>query len=216
MLCLLFISGGYTFNMRKIIALREKINTSIKTTGDLIIEAARTRIGIPYKTLNCQKFVANVFDNKQLGKYNKAVLEDVGIKYFGKGGMLPNMIKNKENHGYGIVKRLCSGYSPYEKTYKSVDDVMKAIKPHLANGAIFQLEGHGRGHVGFVSFKEGKWHVIHSGGYTGSKVHEEPIEKLLQKWIDKSKYGIRFVVGTVDDTKVSNYKEKESVTSSKA
>ena len=106
-----------------------------------------------YSNLDCYEFVA-------------AVLEENGIRYYGKDGVGNALIEKARterksiNHfltGEGLTRLLSSDTISLNVKEGSVQKAWEMIEPRLKQGAILSFSTQRSGHTGIVGLRDGRW-----------------------------------------------------------
>lgn len=189
-----------------------------KSDEPALDDAVKEFMGKNYNKMDCYELVVSG-------------LENMGIKYTGKGGLGRHLINKaidkglSRNHyltGEGLLE--ATGYSVYNKTTFSVknpvsqaESAMKEMQKVLKEGQILSFSTRTRGHTGIVSKQDGIWTFINSGymdnnisGKNGTKqVGEEILAKELENWFrvaNSRKEGLKITLGDIDASKLVAYK----------
>lgn len=189
-----------------------------KSDEPALDDAVKEFMGKNYNKMDCYELVVSG-------------LENMGIKYTGKGGLGRHLINKaidkglSRNHyltGEGLLE--ATGHSVYNKTAFSVkkpvsqaESVMKEMQKVLKEGQILSFSTRTRGHTGIVSKQDGIWTFINSGymdnnisGKNGTKqVGEEILAKELENWFrvaNSRKEGLKITLGDIDASKLVAYK----------
>jgi len=130
-----------------------------------------------YSHLDCFEFVA-------------AVLEENGIRYYGKDGVGNALIQKAKtehkpsNHfltGEGLTRLLSSDTVSVNVKGESVQQAWEFLEPRLKEGAILTFSSRRAGHTGIVGVRDGRWVFVNSSGKLGNRrsyrVKEEDLGK---------------------------------------
>jgi len=174
-------------------------------------------MGKSYSDVNCYELVV-------------AGLNNMGVRYFGQGGMGNEMVtgalqkglpKNAYLNGEGLIR--FSGSESYRKSFARISDperqarqVMAEMAGHLEKGSILSFSTESRGHTGVVSNKDGEWTFINSGvmdhpvaATTTSKgVGEESLAREVENWFElaaEENESLVITVGKLNSTKLAAY-----------
>jgi hypothetical protein len=177
--------------------------------------ASTSRAGRPgrYSHLDCYEFVA-------------AVLEENGIRYYGKDGVGNALIaKAKTEHkssnhfltGEGLTRLLSSETVSVTVKGESVQQAWELLEPRLKEGAILSFSSRRAGHTGIVGLKDGRWVFINSSGKLGDRgsyrVREEDLGEEIRSRLEKAKKDkspLSITLGQVDRNLAAAYRKPES------
>jgi len=178
---------------------KEKASSPVPSAEDR--RASRASLPSRYRRLDCYEFVA-------------AVLEENGIRYYGKDGVGRALIEKAKtehkpsNHfltGEGLTRLLSSDTVTVKVQRESAQQVWETLEPMLKEGAILSFSSNRSGHTGFVGVKEGRWVFLNSSGKAGDKrsyrVKEEDLEAEIRTRLAtarKEKIGLSITLGQVD------------------
>jgi hypothetical protein len=172
-----------------------------------------------YSNLDCFQFVA-------------AVLEENGIRYYGKNGAGNALIKkavtehkpsNSFLTGEGVTQLLSSESFTLTVKESSFQGAWKKIEPRLKEGSILSFSSRRFGHTGIVGKRNGRWMLIHSSGTPEQKssyrVKEEDLAEEIRGWLEKAKKEKDFLsitVGQVDRDLAAAYNMPEPLSPGKS
>jgi hypothetical protein len=166
-----------------------------------------------YSHLDCYEFVA-------------AVLEENGIRYYGKDGVGNALIEKAKtehkpsNHfltGEGLTRLLSSDTVTVNVKGESVQQAWELLEPRLKEGAILSFSSRRAGHTGIVGVREGRWVFINSSGKLGNRrsyrVKEEDLGEEIRSRLAEAKRGkssLSITLGQVDRDLAAAYRRPES------
>lgn len=161
-----------------------------------------------YAQLDCFQFVA-------------AVLEDNGIRYYGKHGVGNALIRKaveaqKPSNcfltGEGVTRLLSREALTVTVKGNAFERAWEALEPHLREGAILSFSSRRFGHTGIVGARDGRWVFIHSSGNAGDnqsyRVKEEGLAGEITSWLARAGSENDFLsitVGHVDKELAASY-----------
>lgn len=167
-----------------------------------------------YSHLDCYEFVA-------------AVLEENGIRYYGKNGVGNALIdkarseRKPSNHfltGEGLTRLLSSDTVTLKVKGDSVQQAWEILEPKLKEGAILSFSSQRAGHTGIVGVRDGRWVFINSSGKLGDRrsyrVKEEDLGEEIRSWLAKAKREkspLSITLGQVDRDLAAAYRRPESL-----
>lgn len=199
-------------------SLRGRPRGEEKTSGTSLSDdpGRAPRVGSKerYSHLDCYEFVA-------------AVLEENGIRYYGKDGVGNALIeKARREHspanrfltGEGLTGLLSSDTVTVKVKGESVQQAWEMLEPRLKEGAILSFSSRRAGHTGIVGVRDGRWVFINSSGKLGDKrsyrVKEEDLGEEIRSWLAKAKSeksGLSITLGRVDRDLAAAYRKPESL-----
>lgn len=166
-----------------------------------------------YPHLDCYEFVA-------------AVLEENGIRYYGKDGVGNALIEKARaeskpsNHfltGEGLTQLLSSDTVTLKVKGETVQQTWEALEPKLKEGSILSFSSRRAGHTGIVGVRDGRWVFINSSGNLGEKrsyrLKEEDLVEEIQGWLKKARRDnspLSITLGQVDRDLAAAYRKPES------
>jgi hypothetical protein len=155
-----------------------------------------------------------------------AVLEENGIRYYGKDGVGNALIaKAKTEHkssnhfltGEGLTRLLSSETVSVTVKGESVQQAWELLEPRLKEGAILSFSSRRAGHTGIVGLKDGRWVFINSSGKLGDRgsyrVREEDLGEEIRSRLEKAKKDkspLSITLGQVDRNLAAAYRKPES------
>lgn len=161
-----------------------------------------------YAHMDCFQFVA-------------AVLEDNGIRYYGKQGVGNALIRKaveaqKPSNcfltGEGVTRLLSREAFTVTVKGNAFERAWGALDPHLREGAILSFSSRRFGHTGIVGARDGRWVFIHSSGNPGDnqsyRVKEEDLAGEISSWLEragKENDFLSITVGQVDRELAASY-----------
>ncbi len=155
-----------------------------------LAKAVKPYLGKPYQEMNCFELVVQG-------------MEELGIRYYGRGGLGEQLIKQaaekglSTNHylsGEGLIET--SGSRIYAKSVpkvfhptKEASRLYQEVRPLLHEGMILSFSTTTRGHTGIISRREEDWTYINSGhmdnrieGRASKGVGEELLNAEIRNW----------------------------------
>ena len=155
-----------------------------------LAEAVKPYIGKSYKEMNCFELVVQG-------------MEELGIRYYGRGGLGEQLVKTATENGLEINHYLSgeglietSGSRIYAKSFPKIRNsktealkLYQEVKPLLREGMILSFSTPTRGHTGIISRREQDWTYINSGrmdhpveGRPSKGVGEEFLNAEIRNW----------------------------------
>lgn len=166
-----------------------------------------------YSHLDCFEFVA-------------AVLEENGIRYYGKDGVGNALIQKAKtehkpsNHfltGEGLTRLLSSDTVSVNVKGESVQQAWEFLEPRLKEGAILTFSSRRAGHTGIVGVRDGRWVFVNSSGKLGNRrsyrVKEEDLGEEIRSRLaeaKREKSSLSITLGQVDRDLAAAYRRPES------
>jgi hypothetical protein len=164
------------------------------------------------------------FANKDCYEFLAGIIEDKGIKYFGKNGVAGALLEKaktegKSSYAYftgeGITDLLCKEsltISIPKATKSSLNEIWNQLEPQLKEGAILSYSSKNFGHTGVVNKVNDEWVFVNSSGKTGNKksyrVLEENLKTEINGWLQRAQRNgtsLNITLGSVDKELASKY-----------
>ena len=166
-------------------------------------------------------------------------LEELGIQYYGRGGLGERLVKMATENGLSINHYLSgeglietSGSQIYAKSVPKVRNSKKEalrlyqeVKPLLQEGMILSFSTPTRGHTGIISRREQDWTYINSGymdhrieGRASKGVGEEFLNAEIRNWFRlaaERTEPLQITVGRLEEDKLQAFSRGEQVSLAK-
>jgi len=181
-----------------------------------LAKAVKPYLGKPYKEMDCFELVVQG-------------LEELGIQYYGRGGLGERLVKMATekglsmNHylsGEGLIEtsgsRIYAKFVP--KVWNSKREALtlyQEVKPLLHEGMILSFSTPTRGHTGIISRREQDWTYINSGhmdhrieGRASKGVGEEFLSAEIRNWFRlaaNSAESLQITVGRLVEDKLQTF-----------
>ena len=175
------------------------------------------------KSSDISEEVVQLIRNRYLGKHYRKrdcyvflvrALEDVGVRYYGSGGIKESLLRKAVNEGRqkyayltgeGVIQSLCTNPSKIhiprarDSSFQEAWDRLKSV---LSPGSLISVSSRRFGHTGIVGNKGKEWTLLNSAKQVYAdersyKVKEEDLKRELRSWLRRAEKGRSFLTVTV-------------------
>ena len=181
------------------------------------------------KSSDISEEVVQLIRNRYLGKHYRKrdcyvflvrALEDVGVRYYGTGGIKEALLRKavdegRQRYAYltgeGVIQSLCTNPSKIHiprANERSFSEAWSRLKGVLSPGSLISVSSRRFGHTGIVGNKGKEWTLLNSAKQVHAdersyKVKEEDLKKELRSWLRRAQKQRSFLTVTVGSPEIN-------------